>query len=234
MMKLKFALLLFGGLVFAQTPKEQLLDNNWFLTEIFVDGEFHTPPSNEEMGTITMGVDPEEESEMYWFHTEVCSVIMGGLVTISDDTIYFFDFFGGFQCSSPENQDFELMYATFYGDSTNFNYSISNNSDSLILIISDSDGNSATYSNQLMSAEDTYVTNIKIYPNPVKDKLRIENPDLKITSIKVSDASGKMVVQQTVSGKQEEIDFSRLPTGIYFVSFEENGKVLKTEKVIKQ
>ena len=85
-----------------------------------------------------------------------------------------------------------------------------------------------------LGIEDTFNQELIFYPNPVKNKLTIENPDLRITSIKVSDSSGKIIIQQTISKKQAEIDFSRLPNGIYFVSFEQNRKILKTEKVIKQ
>lgn len=85
-----------------------------------------------------------------------------------------------------------------------------------------------------LDVENTFNQELIFYPNPVKNKFTIENPDLKIISIKVSDASGKLIINQVISTKQTQIDFIHLPSGIYFVSFEENGKILKTEKVIKK
>ena len=73
-----------------------------------------------------------------------------------------------------------------------------------------------------------------VFPNPVKDKLMIENPDLKITSVKLRNASGKLVVNQNVYTKRIKINLKHLPKGVYFVTIEQNGKRLKTERVLKE
>ncbi len=68
----------------------------------------------------------------------------------------------------------------------------------------------------------------KIYPNPVEDKLRIENA---IGNLKISDAFGKTVFASHLNGTTN-VDFSRLTSGIYFVSIENEGSIF-TKKVIK-
>src|SRR5690606_26953104 len=73
-----------------------------------------------------------------------------------------------------------------------------------------------------------------VFPNPVKDKLMVENPDLKTTSVKLRSASGKLVANQDVYTKRIEINLKHLPKGVYFVTIEQNGKRLKTEKVLKE
>jgi hypothetical protein len=93
-------------------------------------------------------------------------------------------------------------------------------------------------SNQKMSGEITLLyenigsisvvknENIKIYPNPVKDELRIESGDLKIESVEILDLSGKKI-------STNSIDVSPLPQGIYFVKLE-TEKGIVTKKIIKE
>ncbi len=236
-MRALFLFALMSGILNAQTVKEQILANTWYLTEINIDGQSYNPPSNEEIGIITMGIDPVPDNDiMFWFHSEICSSSLEGYITwYSDYQINFFDFFGGFQCTIPENQDFEYLYVSFFAPDDIFDCSIIENSDSsLNLTILDESGNTVTYTNQLMSVVENEKLNFTFYPNPVKDKLSIENPELKITSVRVTDTTGKVIINQLVLGKRHEINFSHLPKGVYFIQFEENGKVLKTEKVIKK
>jgi len=75
---------------------------------------------------------------------------------------------------------------------------------------------------------------MNFYPNPVDDKLNISNPDLSITSVKVYDISGRMIFVKKAASSLIEIDLSRLQKGIYFISAEKNGKVLKSKKIIKK
>lgn len=239
-MKTVILCLLINSVIYAQTTKELMLNNDWYLVEMNVNGETILPPTNEEIGIITMGVEPIPDNDLlYWFHSEICSSSMDGYISWpSDYQINFFDFAGGFQCTNPDNEQFEYLYASFFGGGPPdeiLDCSIIENSDnSLMLTILNESGNTVTYINELMQVEETDKLDINIYPNPVKDKLTIENSDFKITSIKVMDTNGKVVIRHTVSGKRHEIDLAHLPDGVYFVSFEQNGKILKTEKVLKK
>ena len=65
----------------------------------------------------------------------------------------------------------------------------------------------------------------KIYPNPVKDELRIEGGDLIIIQVKILDITGKIVGNST--------NVSALPKGIYFVKLK-TDKGTVTKKFIKE
>jgi hypothetical protein len=79
-----------------------------------------------------------------------------------------------------------------------------------------------------------------VYPNPAKDFLNItfENQENLEVTVRIFDPSGKAVREMTpVHGSGpvvEQISFSGLPSGIYFVSLYGNGKRLATEKIVKQ
>ena len=237
-MKTVILCLLINSVIYAQTTKELMLNNDWYLVEMNVNGETILPPTNEEMGIITMGIEPENES-MYWFHTEVCSSYMSGFITWNADNQFsFWDFAGGFECLNTENQYFEFLYASFYGvggeNGAPMNCSIEENQNGVLtLTIQNQFGNQTIYSNDILLIQNNNNLKLKLYPNPVKDKLTIENPDFKIISIKVRNASGKLVLSESISTKQTDINFSSIPSGVYFITFEENGKLLKTEKLIK-
>jgi len=73
---------------------------------------------------------------------------------------------------------------------------------------------------------------ISIYPNPVKDKLKIENGQLKIENVEIFDISGIKIVNYQLS-TVNSIDVSTLSQGIYFVKIETaEGIVMK--KIVKE
>jgi len=84
-----------------------------------------------------------------------------------------------------------------------------------------------------LSVADAENDKISFYPNPVKDKLTIENPNLKIDYIRILDMNGKMLLKQNVNTGKFDVDFSQFPNGLYIIQFESNGKTIKTEKLIK-
>ena len=72
---------------------------------------------------------------------------------------------------------------------------------------------------------------LRIYPNPTKGELKIENGELKIKNVEIVDISGKIIINYQLS-TVNSIDISHLPPGIYFVKMTtENGVV--TQKIVK-
>ncbi len=72
---------------------------------------------------------------------------------------------------------------------------------------------------------------VRIYPNPVKDFLQIENDKSKINQIEVLDLSGKIIYQ--FNNLTDHIDVSTLSQGIYFVKVE-TEKGIVTKKFVKE
>ena len=75
-------------------------------------------------------------------------------------------------------------------------------------------------------------TQISFYPNPVKDVLMLYNESMsEVTSIKVYDTLGSIVLVQSISSNQ--LDISSLSSGLLFIKIETNeGSFVK--KVIKE
>ena len=76
------------------------------------------------------------------------------------------------------------------------------------------------------------LTKIKVYPNPVKDELRFENPDsINIDKVEVYDISGQKL--KTFSSVDEHIDLESLGSGVYFVMIHHQGNS-STFRVLKK
>ena len=86
--------------------------------------------------------------------------------------------------------------------------------------------------------EELEITNheLRIYPNPVKNELKIDNGELTINNVEVFDVLGRMqnAESRMQNGEKEMIiNISHLPSGIYFVRVStELGEVIK--KVVKE
>ena len=81
------------------------------------------------------------------------------------------------------------------------------------------------------AVENIYTKNLKIYPNPVKDELQIENGELKIKKIEIVDLFGKVICQ--FNNLKNQINVSVLSQGIYFLKLEtDKGSI--TKKFVKE
>ncbi|TBN04479.1 glycosyl hydrolase family protein [Hyunsoonleella flava] len=85
------------------------------------------------------------------------------------------------------------------------------------------------YQNLGLSIEDKTLNKVKVYPNPVKDKVFIDTL-LDIRYVKVFDTYGKLILQKETSIKSVAV--SNLDTGIYIMQIiTDKGSI--TRKVIK-
>ena len=85
----------------------------------------------------------------------------------------------------------------------------------------------------VLAVNDITKSNIKSYPNPVKDLFNIEAQG-KIKSVKVFDVTGKQLLTKDLNETKSQIDFSRFNAGVYVVTTQlEDGSTTST-KVIKK
>lgn len=75
--------------------------------------------------------------------------------------------------------------------------------------------------------------NIKAYPNPVKDILKLEAQG-KIKSVKVFDTAGKQIMTKELNEAKSQIDLSKLGTGVYVVTATLADGTTTSTKVIKE
>lgn len=218
-----------------KAQQTELIQNNWYLSELNINGESHYPPSNEEIDWVTMNINMEDNQ--YFFHSEVCSTLGGLLNWVTDSQFSFFDFVGGFDCQNSENQDFELIYASFYGLSTTFNYTvIENQNGTLTLVVTDSSGDSATYFNQNLSTHEIQNNKITIYPNPVLDKIILSDFDsFENLKIEIFDLQGQLILKREENSGKREFDLSGLKSGVYIITvLNSNNEKLISTKLIKK
>ena len=76
---------------------------------------------------------------------------------------------------------------------------------------------------------------IKLYPNPIKDKLKISYAfrDGETISVKVYNILGKLVVSADLNAQNKTINTSNLPNGVYLAQLKTSSNT-KTIKLIKQ
>jgi len=84
---------------------------------------------------------------------------------------------------------------------------------------------------QTTGIENVELQNLKIYPNPVRDELRIDGGELRIYKVEILDFSGKTLLSQKYNLSQ--IKVKDLPQGIYFLKLK-TDKGTVTEKFIKE
>ncbi len=97
------------------------------------------------------------------------------------------------------------------------------------------DGTTATYRTDYVSGvEEIPETQISLFPNPVTNQLTVKT-EIKMKNIRLLSASGLLLNQVTVtkSRKQQTIDFSDFPKGVYFIEIGFDNGIFITKKVIK-
>jgi len=83
----------------------------------------------------------------------------------------------------------------------------------------------------VLSNEEFIVNEIKIYPNPVKDKLNFSF-DKEISTVTIYNLLGQEVITKSVNNYETSIDVADLATGTYLVKVI-SGNEVKTVKVVK-
>ena len=86
-----------------------------------------------------------------------------------------------------------------------------------------------------VSIPEFYINNdIKLYPNPVSDKLIIEFDNQNISyNLEIINTTGQVILNKKITNSVEQVDLSGQSAGVYFVKLQsENNTIVK--KVIKQ
>ncbi len=223
----------------AQTPLDTLVNNNWRLIE-YDDGSelgMYDFLNNPELDQISLNFFIE--NEVLYYKTQVCRTKTGTIGEITQDGSGYNFQFGDFEiegneCVETDSQIFENAYfGHIYDEYGYWFYITENENGSLNLSLSSSNFCTAIFTNELLSNHEVPLKSISIYPNPVLDKLIIENPKLEIDKISITDVNGKQIFQQKLNSSKIKIDFSAYPKGAYFLRIDSNGK-LQIEKIIKK
>jgi len=75
-------------------------------------------------------------------------------------------------------------------------------------------------------------SSFKIYPTVVTDKIIFESKEA-LKKVNVTNASGQIVRTFEISGMKQELNFTNLNPGLYFVSTQNTEGITKSERIIK-
>lgn len=99
------------------------------------------------------------------------------------------------------------------------------------LQIIDKDG-SFTYSKTIKLTRNG-LSILSVYPNPVTDEIVISGLQQK-GLLKIFNANGSLVQQQTVKSQTITLNIANYPKGIYFVKYLDGKNVISSQKIIRQ
>lgn len=243
----KIISILFLLVIYTQLKSQQqdLLNETWYLTKIVEDGiEYQTPDPLENFTYALLQFFPNE-NDSHDLSAGMCSHNVRMSVLSVNNEEFTCEYMDDTMAECSPNlptyyHEFEGNYVGFWrsfpeGANSPFTYEITEENNMLALIVTNNKGDKTYYYNQEMSADDFSKKGIKYYPNPLKDKLIIENTDLKVTSVSIADISGKIIFSSNqFYSTKIEIDFKKFPKGVYFLTTELDDKTIKTEKILKK
>src|SRR5699024_589005 len=137
--------------------------------------------------------------------------------------------------SSSDLNNFCGSFRMFWeqvGDYVTVIYEITEEEDYKELKITDSEGNQTFYRNVApLSVENSEFSNLKIYPNPVREIVHFDH--LKVeTQLRIYDLAGKEMMKDVLEENQAQVNLNFLSKGIYIYTLK-SDKSVKTGKLIK-
>jgi len=209
----------------------QLFNNNWYLEYIVIDGNTEVPPdvmSEPEIGRVSFFPNgfgflycDAVESNITYNSTQPTFELIGEPIILI-----------GF-CADPSNLTFAGLYYTIFYELISpkniFTYEFESNGEILRLTITNSEGDSAVYNNQLLSSEDFDTSTVSLYPNPTDGPLRINSP-FPVDQVKLYNLQGLLVMEQKDS---RQLDISGLTAGLYLVELVAGGQRVVRKVVLK-
>jgi hypothetical protein len=79
------------------------------------------------------------------------------------------------------------------------------------------------------------VQGIKMYPNPANREVTVQLPNTTETyTVRISNVSGKVVMEQVVTGSVQTLQVGKLAGGVYVVELIDSKGNRTTDKLVKQ
>ncbi|MEL0456332.1 T9SS type A sorting domain-containing protein [Flavobacteriaceae bacterium SZ-1-7] len=137
-------------------------------------------------------------------------------------------------CSNLGDPDFEVLYFSFFQDSTVYDYTLSPPNLDIpgYFLITAPNGNTAYYGTNYLSSNNLTKLAFSIYPNPVKDKLFVSSANnLNNYNVEIFDVLGKLKISEQL--KSNSIIVEHLPKGVYFLMIRDRLGNRSTTKFVK-
>ena len=211
---------------FISAQNADLFSNNWYISQMVINNQTTVSPIMQvPTGTSLFS----NNGGTYNFNSSYYNTA-GSTITFNTVTDSFTRQGGGCTLlvyngtNAAAAQAYDQKNCDFYINTTMgsiFNYQIINNGTSKTLIITNpTNGNKIYYNNSFLGTKDNIIKkSIKIYPNPVKDFLAIENIERNL-NLKIYEISGKLVYETLTSDKSVKVDVSKFQKGQYILMIE--------------
>lgn len=235
-MKTLLLILVFSISIISLAQNPPISDNTWYLQKINIDGIDYKKPYNAELHFIRLRVSPN------FFNTQVCNGLSGHNLTISNTEINVFEFellLGG-TCSNSQNTVFEDQYYNDFLEyqflDRTYSYTIEEVGSEKALILTNSYGDKAFYTNIYLAVNSFNNKTFSIYPNPSKDRLILSsNENNGILKIKIYNIEGKLLSNKSLKFEDKiSIDVSNLSSGMYFLNIKDENGQIEVKKFIKE
>lgn len=214
----------------AQDP--ELFEHVWILSELSLGGNVTTPSDPIHIGELTF---EEIENILSVTNVECDKVFNGDFTSFNNTTFELFDFVDpfGFDCNNGTAFDFLEIHSFFYkSDPTEdplnpFNYEITTSGDEVTLIITNGNGDIATYGNFTLSLQENALSQLKLLYNPENELVSFIGQQQEIT-VTIYNLAGQKQLESRVTN-QQTLYLDKISKGVYFavVTNQDNQKVTK-------
>ena len=225
-MRKTLLLLLAGSLLSAQNTA--LFNNSWYISKIVTNGQTITTPVMEiplNASTFrTVGTSGTEYNSRY-FNTcqmDIAFTPNTSSFTKSSSACTLAEYGGSNAVAATDYDQKHQSFFTYPAAGSTFNYEIiSNGSGNTLIVTNPANGNQIYYnSSYLATKEEKPVKNVfKIYPNPVKEELYVENIS-KGLPVKIFDMQGKLIYETISNEEKLKIKTAGFPKGQYILTVE--------------
>lgn len=216
---------------FYNSPPLHLVENQWYLHELIINGMSHTVPSSNCISNVLL-----QFYNSNFFTQAVSSLAASALFDYDNSLFYSYEFvsdYGMTLCGEPYDTFTDQYIGTFYLSnipSGPFNYNVTDVGSTKKLTITNPQNNQAIYNNYSLSIDEENYYNLKIFPNPTRDFIVIEdNTDFKINNVEVLNILG----QNIFTSDDKIIDFKNFENGLYNLKIITNDDRFIVKKVIK-
>ena len=243
--KLLFLVLLFFTSLYGKAQMQNqdsiFMANIWHLQKLEINQNIIPAPNNNELSfpkLTSFAVNGE-----YHFEAEGCAGGAGIFHFVSNTELFIDDYvtLAMMMCTIQANNIFSGTYNFEFIESNmlnNFEFIITNHTTYLELVIIGQNGNKAYYHSNLSASVNDFELKekIKLYPNPVTDKVFISGDEQILSEIKeiiLYDFSGKLVFKETIT-ENYSFNISHLASGSYIVCFTNDTQFFNYGLIIKK
>lgn len=145
--------------------------------------------------------------------------------TVTDNAVYNWDFGDGSPISNDVTPTHD--YVASEGNTVNVQLSVKSGANC------DASESESILLPMFSSVEDLTSLNIRFYPNPVTDKLVVENQTSRKTVISIYSLQGSLIAKHTTELAISTIDIESLTAGTYLIKFDQEG-LTRTSRLIKK